>query len=197
MCEQKTLWGKRCVHFDFGAALRELAETGERSSALTNDDIGIILHSLQTGMLLEDKDFHIAGKILFSFADEKRLQKDEILLLNGLPRHIGQAKAVDAMVDVRLVVNLECLSEVIFKRIRFDAGGDRSGRVDDSFEEIEKKLKIFYERTLPLLDHYRRNEVKIAHIHVNIHTQPEHVYRRLNADHYHDRFMLKGDRYGV
>ena len=66
LLQEKGLWDKRCVHFDFGANLRKIAETPAGSSFFTNGKIDIITHSLSTGVLLENENFHIAEKIQIS-----------------------------------------------------------------------------------------------------------------------------------
>jgi adenylate kinase family enzyme len=55
-------------------------------------------------------------------------------------------------------------------RIRLDTGGDRKVRVDDSLQQIKRKLQIFRLETAPLLDHYRRKGVRILPIRVGLNT---------------------------
>ena len=161
LCEARGLWGRRCAHFDFGASLRTIAETGHKPQLLTDEDMKVVLCVLKFGALLENEHFHIAQSILRSFAVEKKLGNDDLLLLNGLPRHAGQAEDVDAVVDMRAVLYLRCSPEVVVERIRRNTGGDRMGRADDSPDDIRRKLRIFEEKTVPLLDHYRAKKVAI------------------------------------
>ena len=177
ICEQRGIWGRPCYHFDFGESLRRIAETGENNgNTLTDEELSIITNSLKTGALLENKSFHIAQNILRSFANERGLRSGDLLLLNGMPRHIGQAKRIDALVDVGTVVYLSCAPEIVSQRISLNSGGDRNGRADDSIEEIEKKVKLFQERTLPLLEHYRKNGVKVQEYNVLVSTTAEEVH---------------------
>lgn len=176
LCEQKGVWGKRCIHFDFGANLRKVAEGNGIHSRLTDQDIGIVLDSLRTGSLLKDEHFHIARNILISFAAENRLGPDGFLILNGLPRHTGQARDMDALVDVRMVVHLCCSGQTVYERIRLNSGGDRLDRVDDSVEQIERKLSAFNERTLPLLEYYRSRGVSVETFEIAETTSPEDVH---------------------
>ena len=77
------------------------------------------------------------------------------MVLNGLPRHVGQAEGLESLVDVRVVVHLSCTAEDVVRRIASNVGGDRTGRVDDDLAAVRRKLAVFAERTAPLLDHYR------------------------------------------
>ena len=179
-CLERTgLWGRRCVHFDFGANLRRIAQGGACPSVLEEQDLAVVRRSLETGRLLEDRDFHIAARILRAFAEEKRVEDRDLIVLNGMPRHAGQARDVDAIAAVRAVVVLDCSAQVVAARIRSNVGGDRLGRADDDPAAVANKLRIFRERTLPLLDHYRQEGVYIATVKVGVATTPEDVVRRL------------------
>jgi len=184
MCEDRGLWGRRCAHFDFGASLRTIAETGFKPAYLTDKDMEVVFHVLKSGALLENENFPIAQSILLSFAEEKKLGTDDLLLLNGLPRHAGQAADVDEVAAVKAVVYLMCSPEVVGSRIQLNSGGDRAGRIDDSPEEIKRKLSLFKKRTVPLLDHYRRKNAVIEVYDVSVDTTPAELYEWLNGKKY-------------
>jgi len=88
------------------------------------------------------------------------------VVLNGLPRHVGQAKAIDALVEIRDVICLHCSAEVVVARLASNVGGDRDDRCDDDRERVRKKLEIFEQRTAPLVDHYRQQGVRLIAIDV-------------------------------
>lgn len=178
--EASGLWGNRCAHFDFGAQLRRIDERDARPSGLSDDDVAFIGEVLRAGALLENEHFHIACDILLSFAQEKGLSAGGFLVLNGLPRHSDQARDVDSLVNVRMVVHLECSAETVRERIRLNSGGDRAGRADDSLPEIKRKLSIFQGRTLPLLTHYRARGARIERVEIGLHTTPDEIHRRLH-----------------
>lgn len=180
-CEQEGLWGTKCFHFDFGESLRRIVKTGVTPSLLNEEDIGVIIHSLKSGVLLENENFHIAENILLSFMEDKAMNERDVLLLNGLPRHVGQAKDVDEIVDVKKVVFLDCTPEVVSERIRLNSGGDRSERVDDFSEAVAKKLMLFHERTFPLLNHYREKKVEVEKVNIAVDTTPAKIHRTLIA----------------
>jgi len=125
--ELRGLWGRRCVHFDFGAQLRAIADGRPIAAELTQAQIAIVVRSLGTGALLDNEHFPIAAGILRSFADQRWIAADDRMVLNGLPRHIGQARDVDHIVAVSAVVSLECSADVVCDRIRLDSGGDARG----------------------------------------------------------------------
>lgn len=154
--------GRRCVHFDFGHQLR-LAAAGEPpANGLDAAATAHVRAVLVTGALLENEAFAIAETILRRFIAQRATRPDDIIVLNGLPRHVGQAQRIAAIVRVISVIHLQCPPEVVYARIRHNRGGDRTGRADDSPDDIRRKLAIFATRTAPLLTHYRRESVPIA-----------------------------------
>lgn len=183
--EEKGLGGKRCVHFDFGANLRKVASEGNKNESLTEKDLDIVTQALKSGALLEDQHFYIAHKILDSFIKSKKLSDDDIIVLNGLPRHVGQAEAIDKLVDIRLVIFLDCMPGVLSQRIKENSGGDRNNRIDDTPGMLACKLRIFQTRTIPLLNYYRRRGIKIVSVKVYVKTKPEDIIEQIK-EHIHD-----------
>jgi adenylate kinase len=168
--EENGLRGRRCVHFDFGARLRAAASSDPPPAGLTEADRLIVRRSLASGALLEDEQAPLVMKILETFLLEKRLGPEDMVVLNGLPRHIGQAGAIDRVLEIEAVAVLECSAEVIVERIRRNAGGDRAGRPDDSTAEILAKLDIYRTRTYPLIRHYAERGAAILMVPVRADT---------------------------
>jgi len=175
------LWGRRSVHFDFGFRLRKIREAGISIPSLTPEERKVVNRVLESGALLEDREFPIALKIFQAFLTEKSIAKGDLVILNGLPRHPGQAVGLDPFVRIEAVAVLECTANTIFRRIASDAGGDRDGRMDDSAESIARKLSLFLERTLPLLDHYRNLGVPVFRVPVGVSTTPQDMARKLES----------------
>jgi adenylate kinase len=173
--ERGGLLGRRCAHFDFGANLREAVATGGESHGLDADEVAFLERVLHANVLLEDEHFPIARHILEGFCRRRGVGRDDCLILNGLPRHVGQADDVDALVDVRAVLHLECPAKIVRERIHRDSGGDRGKREDDSAREVERKLRTFSKRTMPLLDHYRDKGVLLCAFAVAVDTAPDDV----------------------
>ncbi len=180
MCEHKGLCGRSCLHFDFGEQLRRIANGDPASLFISRRDMAVIFRSLETGKLLEEEHSHIAGKILASFVKWKGAGKYALLVMNGLPRHLSQAEYVDSLVDMEMVVYLDCSPEVVKQRILLNSGGDRTARVDDSLPEVEMKLKLFRERTFPILDYYRSRGIRVEQIEVGTESTADTSYHSLN-----------------
>jgi len=145
------LRSRPCLHFDFGDNLREVVQRDRPDEVISREDLDFLRTVLQTGALLEDEHFPIAGRILRSFLTSHSPEDDTLVVLNGLPRHAGQAEAIESIVQVQRVVHLVCCSETALARIRSNVGGDRTHREDDDLASIQEKLDIFNERTAPLL----------------------------------------------
>jgi adenylate kinase len=81
-------------------------------------------------------------------------------ILDGFPRNVAQAKALDAMLAkkamkldavVEIVVDEECLMQRIETRRRENPGATRA---DDTAETLKKRLEVYREQTAPLLPYY-------------------------------------------
>lgn len=166
LIQQRGLWRATCLHFDFGANLRRLVDRNRPDHLIRREDLDFLRRVLDSGALLEDEHFPLAERILRSFLDRHGADQQRVVLLNGLPRHVGQAQAVDSILDVVAVIHLLCSSETVLARIETDAGGDRSGRRDDDLESIRDKLALFNQRTAPLLHHYRALGTRIETVEV-------------------------------
>ncbi len=170
--------GRRCHHFDFGAELRAAARRPEGSGLLPGE-LEVVRRSLETGALLEDEDFPVALKILRSFRERRGIEAEDLLVLNGLPRHAGQAVMIEPEAAVGTVIVLEAPPDFVRERIRRDTGGDRTGRVDDDLAAVEAKLEIFLARTRPLLEHYRAKGALIVSIPVAAASSAEDMWEVL------------------
>jgi adenylate kinase len=168
--------GRRCSHFDFGAALRAVDASGKPVGALSERDVAFIHRVLTDGALLENETFYIAEELLRAHISHAQLTSEDPILLNGLPRHVDQATAVDAIVRVEQVLHLRATPDVVYQRIGQNSGGDRSARADDAPEAISRKLAIFETRTRPLVEHYRSRGVPIAEVDINVQTTPEDIW---------------------
>ena len=160
--EQHGWQGRSCRHFDFGEHLRAAAALAEPNDDFSAPDLGVIHDVLERGALLENETFYLAARILETFVRDKGVGADELLALNGLPRHVGQAADLDPWLSVIAVLYLECAPETVYQRLRQNAGGDRAGRVDDGDADLVRcKLAAFEQRTMPLLAHYRARGVPV------------------------------------
>ena len=161
--ETRGLAGRRCRHFDFGAEMRALADR-DPEAVLTEGETVVIRRSLSEGTLLEDRDFPIAGKILDHFLRRGSAESGDLVILNGLPRHDGQAEAVQGRVRIRMVVLLECPAETAGLRIEHDSGGDRGVRTDGDPQAVARRLKDYESRTRPLAGYYKDRGVPVIRL---------------------------------
>jgi adenylate kinase family enzyme len=178
---ERGLRGLRCHHFDFGAELRALTRGGVSREGFSDQEVTLVRNLLQEGALLEDEDFHIAERLLRAFIEKHGVADDDLVVLNGMPRHVGQAEAVDRLLTVGEVVILSCSAEVVCRRIASDAGGDRGGRDDDCAERIAGKLELYRERTEPLAGHYRACGARVRTFEVGADTRPGEIAQRLEG----------------
>lgn len=100
-------------------------------------------------------------------------------ILDGFPRSIVQAQALDTFENVDCAVNLDVDSESIVKRLsgrRFCpdcngtfhvsslagaevcpvCGGKLIIRADDSEETVRERLRVYYKTTFPLIEYYEK-----------------------------------------
>lgn len=154
LIEERGLGGHRCRHFDFGANLREIAAYTTPDELFGRQEIALFRQVLEEGVLLEDAQFPLAARVLRRFLTAKAADPETWIVLNGLPRHLGQAETLQPIVDVQGVIYLACSPEAVAGRIHNNVGGDRTQRKDDSPEAIARKLEIFAQRTSPLLAYY-------------------------------------------
>jgi adenylate kinase len=95
----------------------------------------------------------------------ERLEREDTFVLDGFPRTLPQAEALDAMLDeigkpLDAVILLEVPDDVATGRLHLRALEE--GRVDDSPEVIRNRLRLYHELTEPVVERYRRNGTLVA-----------------------------------
>ena len=174
------LLGKRTHHLDFGAELRALA-SGNSSSSFSPEELSYIVGVLKHGLLLENDHFPLARKILTRALERSHFLDGDLLVLNGIPRHAGQARDISSLAIVNALVVLDCSEEAVLCRLRDNVGGDRTGRTDDVRELVLRKLRTFQERTEPLIHHYERNGSMVYRISISDRTTTNDAYFQLSS----------------
>lgn len=180
--EQRGLRGRRCLHFDFGANLRAIAAAPEGTSGFGTAEVLAIRTSLATGALFEDRDIALIIKVLQRFVAARDWTPGSLLILNGLPRHRGQAELLAGAVTVERVIVLDAGAGVIRERIRLDPGGDRAGRADDTLEAIGRRMADYRARTMPLVEFYRERGVPVSVISVTAGMSAAEMHEALERD---------------
>lgn len=84
----------------------------------------------------------------------------DYLVLDGIPRNLPQARAMDNHIDVRQIIYLRCHDlEVLVKRMKGRAL--RENRVDDADEQvIRHRLEEYEHQTAPTLSHYPPDRIQ-------------------------------------
>lgn len=94
---------------------------------------------------------------------EARFSRDDTgngFILDGYPRNLAQAAALDALLvrigqPMDVALQLEVDNELIIERLAGRAKAE--GRADDNPESVRKRLAIYDEQTAPVIDFYRQH----------------------------------------
>ena len=127
-----------------GDILRKAIQDGTR--------IGVLVHdTLQRGALVSDD-------LIISIVAERLEQPDTAggFVLDGFPRTLPQAAALDAMLAERGGVHVVALvvhADEVIRRL-----ADR-GRHDDDAFVIKQRLAVYEHETAPVLEYYRRRKL--------------------------------------
>lgn len=129
-----------------------------RSEIMNQTELGIQAKMyMDKGELVPDE---LVIKMLQSKLEE--LHTKNGVVFDGFPRTIAQAKALDKMLEsqnqeISALVALTVPHDELLKRL--SSRGLTSGRTDDAnLETIEHRLNIYHKKTIPVIDHYRKQE---------------------------------------
>jgi len=83
----------------------------------------------------------------------------DILVLDGIPRNVGQAKIMESLIDVEKIFHLSCPDrEKLFYRLKKRALKDN--RLDDANEEvIRRRLALYETESKPVLSYYPKESI--------------------------------------
>lgn len=149
--------------------------------------LGVVpgFYHLSCGEIFRTLDIHSElGKLFYQYSSRGELVPDEVtvkmwvqnvhaqtvlslykphqdlLVLDGIPRNVAQAKLMAEHINVLLVLHLVCPDkEEMIKRLRRRAL--KENRQDDAREEVIRKRWDVYEReTYPVLNHYPKSMIR-------------------------------------
>jgi adenylate kinase len=84
----------------------------------------------------------------------KYMPERDLLVLDGIPRSLAQAEAIDAHIEVLRIVRLTApdINEMVQRMLR---RAQKEGRQDDADETvIRRRFDVYDEETAPVLDYY-------------------------------------------
>jgi len=85
---------------------------------------------------------------------------EDLLVLDGIPRNVAQAKAMEEYIEVLEVIHLVCpdLDKVVARMRRRAL---KENRVDDADEKvIRRRFDVYDRETKPVLEHYHPSLIK-------------------------------------
>jgi adenylate kinase len=128
-----------------------------------------------------DRGDYVPDQVVLDMLKERISEDDckEGFFFDGFPRTMEQVKALEGMVDLDLVINFEATEETILHRLTHrlvchkcaaifhkiemppkvkgvcdKCGGKLYTRDDDKPEAVKERLKIYHEKTAPLIKYY-------------------------------------------
>lgn len=103
-----------------------------------------------------DRGELVPDQLLLDIMEERLSQPDAQSgwILDGFPRNVNQASFLEQLLqkltqDSARAINLDVPDEVLVSRLL------GRGRADDTEEVIRRRLEVYREQTLPLIDFYR------------------------------------------
>ncbi len=165
----------------------------------------------------------VLGKVTKNYSDKGILVPDEIIIqllakrlrkpdckkgfiLDGFPRTLQQAEALDRISKIDFVINLNVSDEVVIQRLSNRLTCEKCGaiynrltlkpkrdnlcdecdaqlhqREDDKPEVIQERLNVYHEKTKPLLEYYKRRDL-LKDVHCDdLMTPPQVTFEKIRS----------------
>lgn len=136
---------------------------------------------------------------------KERIANETGFLLDGFPRTIPQAEALDQITKIDLALNFTADHDIIIQRLSGrrickkcgaifhlqniipkvenicdHCGGELYQRPDEKPEVIKERLKVYQEKTAPLIDYYQNKGIlKTVQVNEDFSTHKEEIIKRI------------------
>jgi len=126
-----------------------------RGEVASHSDLGQRLKNIMdSGQLVSDE---IIIELIANCIAEPECAKG--FILDGFPRTLAQAEALDAMLTdagrkIDHVLVLEVVEDELVERVKKRAGETKVARTDDNEEVLRHRLKVYRDQTAPVLPFY-------------------------------------------
>jgi adenylate kinase len=120
-------------------------------------------YSSKGQLVPDDITVELWQEAIHAAVDGHKFKPDiDILVLDGIPRNVGQAKIMEQMIDVEKVFHLSCPNrETLFARLKKRALKDN--RLDDANEQvIQRRLETYESESKPVLAHYSKDKITVV-----------------------------------
>ena len=111
----------------------------------------------------------VSDEIMVGMISERMAEDDcaNGVILDGFPRTVAQAEALDAMLDGRgvsldKVIEIQVDEEALFARIEKRAAETGAARSDDNADVLAQRLKVYHSNTAPVLPYYREKRLLMS-----------------------------------
>ena len=151
----------RFISSEFGLTHLSTGEVLRAEAAEGSEEGRLVAGLMKAGQLVPDP-------VMVRIVSERlRRFPDEDVLLDGFPRTVDQARALDELLagegrKVDMVVALTAPEDVLIERLLQRAQVE--SRADDTRDAIEERMHEYHDRTEPVLAHYRSAGVPVAEV---------------------------------
>jgi len=102
----------------------------------------------------------VSDQLVLSIVEGRLVNINKGWLLDGFPRNVNQANELKKLLEkinqpLEAVISIKVADDDLIKRLL------ARGRDDDNEEVIANRLKIYREKTAPLIDLYRQQEILV------------------------------------
>lgn len=131
------------AHFSAGDLLRAHVKSG-------TPDGNKVAKMMQEGQI-------VPSSVTVGLLKEAMATSDKTkFLIDGFPRNVENREAFETVMgrDCDFIIFFDCPEEVMEQRLL----GRNEGRADDNIETIRKRFRVFVESSMPVVDHYSKQD---------------------------------------